>query len=254
MAGAADRATAGENRQPPPTGLALLVCAGAPEANAAIARLLEPFGNKLAIAESLAEAIERGARQNFDAIIVGASDADMLAAAPGVHAPLVAILMRGDRAPAATDTVLRWPLEADPFYRALEGVCVKPGSDADDAAALSPAIDAAAIAAVEQSVGGTRALVEILQCYIVTAEDLMTGLSKACQDDKWDEAARLAQDIVGSAGGLGLAAMTQAARRFARSAREGEDRHGLRNAAQGLWSEHLRAKRALAHLYPDVAA
>jgi signal transduction histidine kinase/HPt (histidine-containing phosphotransfer) domain-containing protein len=254
MAGAADAGSAGENQQGPPSGLSLLVCVGAPGANAVIARLLEPFGNKLAIAENLADAIERGARQNFDAIIVGAGDADMLAAVPGVHAPLVAVLMRGDRAPAATDTVLRWPLEADPFYRALDAVCVKPERDGDDAAALSPAIDAAAIAAVEQSVGGTRALIEILQCYIVTAEDLMTGLSTACQDDKWDEAARLAQDIVGAAGGLGLAAMTTAARRFAKSAREGEDRHGLRNAAQGLWTEHLRARRALRHLYPDLAA
>jgi hypothetical protein len=32
------------------------------------------------------------------------------------------------------------------------------------------------------------------------------------------------------------------------------DRHGLRNAAQLLWSEHLRAREALMQLYPDIAA
>jgi hypothetical protein len=59
--------------------------------------------------------------------------------------------------------------------------------------------------------------------------------------------------MVGAAGGLGLTAVTRAARLFAQKTREGENRHELRNAAQLLVGEHLRAKQALAHLYPDVA-
>ena len=64
-------------------------------------------------ADSMAEAVARAGQEHFDAIIAGAGDADMLAAAPGVKAPLMAVLLRGDRAPAATDVVLRWPVEAD---------------------------------------------------------------------------------------------------------------------------------------------
>jgi HPt (histidine-containing phosphotransfer) domain-containing protein len=252
MLGAADIKSAGESQRMPPTGLTLLVFLPVPGAGAAIAQLLEPFGNKLTIADSLADAIERGGKQNFDAIIVGAGDADMLAAAPGVHAPLIAVLLRGDRAPAATDTVLRWPLEADPIYRALDAVCVRP--DATPQTGAPPAIDAASFSALEKSVGGAAALLELLQCYLLTAEQLMSALSKACNDQQWDDAVRVAQDIVGAAGGVGLAAVTEAARQFARSARMDSDRHGLRNAAQLLWSEHLRAREALMQLYPDIAA
>ena len=68
----------------------------------------------------MAEAEELASQEHFDAIIASAGDADMLAAAPGVKAPLIAMLMRGDRAPSATDIVLRWPVEADQLYRALD--------------------------------------------------------------------------------------------------------------------------------------
>ena len=100
---------------------------------------------------------------------------------------------------------------------------------------------------------GVKTLIEILQCYIVTAEQLTNALAEACAEEKWDEAARLAQDIVGAAGGLGLAAMTQAARHFAQAARDGENPHELRNAAQMVVGEHVRARSALTNLYPDVA-
>jgi hypothetical protein len=78
-------------------------------------------------------------------------------------------------------------------------------------------------------------------------------LSGACAEEKWDDASRLAQDIVGAAGGLGLAAITQAARNFTRMTRENATRHELRNAAQVVAGEHIRARQALIHLYPEVA-
>jgi hypothetical protein len=52
---------------------------------------------------------------------------------------------------------------------------------------------------------------------------------------------------------LGLAAVTLSAREFARKARDGENRHELCNAAQAVMGEHLRAKQALIHLYPETA-
>ncbi len=53
--------------------------------------------------------------------------------------------------------------------------------------------------------------------------------------------------------GLGLLAITQAARNFATAARTGENRHELRNAAQLVVGEHVRARHALAQLYPEIA-
>ena len=202
--------------------------------------------------QSLPEAVQRAGREQFDAIITGASEADMLAAAPGNKSPLIAVLLRGDRAPAGTDTVLRWPVHADTLYHTLEQVCEKPETeDATRQAELPAPIDAVAFSTLEQSVGVT-ALHEILQCYITTAEQLTQALAEACAADKWDDAARLAQDIVGAAGGLGLSAVTQAARQFTAASRGGETPHDLRNAAQIVVGEHIRTKMALTQLYPDM--
>jgi HPt (histidine-containing phosphotransfer) domain-containing protein len=239
-----------ESPQTAPTGLSLLVFLRTPGLTAGLARLLEPFGNRLYKAETMAEAVEHAGRDHFDAIIAGATDADMLAAAPGVKAPLVALMLRGDRAPSATDIVLRWPVETDQLYRALHEI--HPEGEEGVPSDLPAAIDAEAFSTLEKSVG-VKTLVEILQCYVVTAEQLTEALAEACAQEKWDEAARLAQDIVGAAGGLGLTAITQAARRFAQAARDGQNRHDLRNAAQLVVGEHVRARDALIHLYPEVA-
>jgi hypothetical protein len=238
-----------ESQLPPPTGLSLLFLLSNPAVANATARLLEPYGNRVVRADSLAEAEERANREHFDAIIAGAGDADMLAAAPGVKVPLIAILLRGNRVPAATGSVLRWPVEADQLYRVLDQMCQPSDKKEPEAPA---AIDPVAFSTLEKAVG-VKALVEILQCYIVTAEQLTSALALACAEENWDEAARLAQDIIGAAGGLGLAAITQAARDFAKLAREGEDRHELRNCAQIVVGEHVRARQALVHLYPEVA-
>jgi HPt (histidine-containing phosphotransfer) domain-containing protein len=144
--------------------------------------------------------------------------------------------------------MLRWPIEADQLYRVLDQICRMPDHSETE---MHAAIDPVAFSTLEKSVG-VKALVEILQCYIETAEQLTGALADACSEDKWEEAARLAQDIIGAAGGLGLAAITVAAREFARLAREGQNRHQLRNAAQIVVGEHVRVRRALTQLYPEV--
>jgi signal transduction histidine kinase/HPt (histidine-containing phosphotransfer) domain-containing protein len=238
-----------ESRLMPPTGLSLLLFLPDPAVADTIESLLEPFGNRVVRAESLAEAEEQANRESFDAIITGAGEADMLAAAPGSKTPLIAVLLRGNRAPSATPNLLRWPVEADLLYHALDHVCeTKTQEDAANTAAIDPE----AFSTLEKSVG-VKTLVEILQCYITTAEQLTAALAEACAQEKWDEASRSAQDIIGAAGGLGLAAVTLAAREFARKARDGENRHELCNAAQAVVGEHLRARQALIHLYPEVA-
>ena len=242
-----------EMQQVAPHGIALLIFTPAPGVAPQIANLLEPFGNRVVIASSAADAARHASQERFDAIIAAASDADLLAAAPGVKAPLIAVLLRGDRAPAATDIVLRWPVTADALYRAIDAACIVPEDGAPpEEGELPAAIDATAFSTLEKSVG-VKTLIEILQCYIVTAEELTGALAAACAEERWDEAARLAQDIVGAAGGLGLSAVAQAARHFAQKSRDGQNRHELRNAAQLVVGEHVRAKRALTNLYPDVA-
>ena len=243
----------GEAPQVAPHGISVLVFAPQPNVAPQIVNMLEPFGNRVVVAASPAEAARRASQERFDVIIATAADADLLAAAPGVKAPLIAVLLRGDRAPATTDTVVRWPVSADALYHAIDAACVSPDENAPhDEAELTAAIDAVAFSTLEKSVG-MNTLIEILQCYIVTAEELTNGLAAACAEEKWDEAARLAQDIMGAAGGLGLSAVTQAARQFAQKTREGQDAHELRNAAQQVVGEHVRARRALTNLYPDVA-
>ncbi len=91
-----------------------------------------------------------------------------------------------------------------------------------------------------------KTLIEILQCYVVTAEQLTNALAEACAEEKWDEAARLAQDIVGAAGGLGLAAITQAARHFAQaSARRREPSRTAQRRPDGGGRTCPRARQAL---------
>ena len=244
---------ADEIQQIAPHGLALLIFAPAPNVAPQISNLLEPFGNRVVIAASAADAARYASQERFDAIIASAGDADLLAAAPGVKAPLIAVLLRGDRTPASTENVLRWPVTADELYHAIDAACIVPEDGAPlEEGELPAAIDAVAFSTLEKSVG-VKTLIEILQCYIVTAEELTNALAQACAEEKWDEAARLAQDIVGAAGGLGLGAVTQAARLFAQKSREGHNPHDLRNAAQMVVSEHVRARRALHNLYPDVA-
>lgn len=239
-----------ENTGVAPQGLSLLISVPAPNVAASLGNMLEPFGNRIVIATNAAEAAARASREHFDALLAGPTEADLLSAAPGVKAPIVAILLRGDRTPSATASVLRWPVTGHALFNALDSVCV-PHERTDENAALPAAIDAVTFSTLEKSVG-VKTLIEILQCYEATAEQLTNALANACAEEKWDEAARLAQDIVGAAGGLGLTAMTQAARHFAKANREGENPHALRNAAQIVVGEHLRARKALSNLYPDL--
>ena len=86
----------GEHPAAPP-GLSLLLSCARPT----IARHASPIcwsrsATAWSVAANLAEAVARAGRENFDAIISGAGDADMLAAAPGVKAPLIAVMLRGD--------------------------------------------------------------------------------------------------------------------------------------------------------------
>jgi signal transduction histidine kinase/HPt (histidine-containing phosphotransfer) domain-containing protein len=242
---------------PPPWNLVFLACAADEVLRTQLANLLEPFGNKLTFTVNAIETVTRAGQGEFDAIIATAADADSIAAAPSVKAPLLALLLSGQRAPAAAGETLRWPARAGALYSALRemlGRAADAGNPKDAASHDTiAAIDAPAFAALEKSLG-LATLIEILQSYIKTSEDLCNRFAESTQEEKWDDAARIAQDIAGAAGGLGLAALTAAARGFTHKAREHEGAHQLRNAAQSIVGEHERVRKALANLYPDLAA
>jgi signal transduction histidine kinase/HPt (histidine-containing phosphotransfer) domain-containing protein len=249
-------AAASTETSPAPTGLSMLVFVRDKAAECQLADLLEPFGNTLQCADGLADAVARAGRGRFDMILVGAPDADTLAAAPGFRAPLLAIVRGGERTPTCADNLLRWPAPAREIYAAIHAIRERgriesvPEPPPPNSAAV---IDPSAFADLEKSVGAAT-LVEILKSYIASAEGLCRALGEASTAARWEDATRLAQDIAGSAGGLGLTAMTAAARGFAQAARDGATPHDLRNTAQLIMWEHERVRRSLINLYPDLAA
>jgi hypothetical protein len=240
----------------PPWGLSVLVWIGDGPVRTKVVNMIEPFGNRVVVATDIAGAIGLAGREAFDVVIVSGEDADSMAAAPGVNAPLLALVWNGTRTPAAASQILRWPAGAGGLYFALRdllGRGADPGKATSDAQLATAMIDASAFAALEKSLGITT-LIEILHAYTKTAEELCASLDEAAHGESWDIAARVAQDIAGSAGGLGLSALTAAARGFAQKARDSDDSLVLRRAAENVVNEHRRVRLALANLYPELAA
>jgi signal transduction histidine kinase len=238
----------------PPSGLSLLVLLPDAEMYATVERLLTPFGNRIARAESLAQAATMSARGDYTLIIATASKVDALAAAPGQHTPILALVPREERAPDGADGVLRWPATPNALYAAIVGVTGMGGGEgtAKDGA-IAAAVDAKIIAELEKSLG-LKTLIDILQSYLLTAEELAVALNTATEREDWAQAGRLAQDFAGAAGGLGLTAIASSARVLAQGARDGANDRTLAAAVDDVLSEHRRVTEALRRLYPDLAA
>jgi signal transduction histidine kinase/HPt (histidine-containing phosphotransfer) domain-containing protein len=247
---------AASDPRPAPGGLAVLILAPDEASGRDLADLLEPFGNAVTLTPDLADAVAQASHRRFDAILVRAREAEALAAAQGGRSPIVALVENDATAPLSADAELRIPATAQTLYAALEAADAVPAArqaleppPTDSAAAIDPA----AFASLEKSIG-VQTLLDVLRSYIESAEKLCRALGEASHRDDWPEAARLAQDLAGSAGGLGLLAITAAARGFAQAARDGADPHDLRNTAQLIVWEHERVRRSLVHLYPELAA
>jgi signal transduction histidine kinase/HPt (histidine-containing phosphotransfer) domain-containing protein len=243
--------------QVPPSKQNFLIFTRDPGRDAQIARLLEAFGNQVRFADSLSDAIAASARASFSVIIVGAADADNWAAAPGVDAPVLALLGRGERMPMTAAEVMRWPAATNDLFAVLNALNERNRENDEPKPLLAPAelapIDADAFSTLEKSVG-LKSLLEILHSYVQNAELLCSGLTEACEAERWEDASRLAQDIAGAAGGLGLVAVTAAARGFTQKSRSGENADDLRSAAQTIVGEQARTRQALGNLYPDLVA
>ena len=240
----------------PPISLQILVLARDPTMRAAIDRMLTPFGNRLIFAENLGQASTISARNTFDAILSTASHVDSLSATPGHHTPILALAAWDERPPTGASHVLRWPASADALYAAVAMIIGEQSAKAKGRSKPERAgatLDAKAIGELEKSLG-LKTLLDILQSYMQTAESLAKSVTEASDRGDWAQAARLAQDFAGMAGGLGLTGMTVAARTLAQGARGGAGNDILGKAARDVLDEHRRVADGLRKLYPDLPA
>ncbi|MBV9331265.1 MAG: hypothetical protein JOZ55_06910 [Alphaproteobacteria bacterium] len=225
----------------------------ASEAHAKLRVMLEPFGNRVHAPEKLRDAVLAASRQDFDAIIVSGCDADAIAAAPGVKSPILGLVAMGERSPSGAHEIVEWPASSSALHAALATLQARgQEGSAEEGEARGP-LDAGAMSALEKSVG-TATLIDILHSYIETAEQLCRTLGNASEVANWDEAAKVAQDIAGTAGQLGLSSVTQSARGFASAARDGEAAEHLRTRASDVLKAHEQVCKALEHMYPELAA
>ena len=217
--------------------------------------LLTPFGNRITFVDTLIQASTMSTRGGYDMILATAGSVDVLAAAPGQRTPILALTARDERQPEAADGVLRWLATPDALYSAIaavvgEGARKKAGAKEQG---IEAAIDAKAIADLEKTLG-FKTLIDILQSYVHTAEELASAIFAASERQDWSQAGRLAQDFAGAAGGLGLVAIAAAARSLAQGARDGATANVLSAAADEVLSEDRRVREALRRLYPDLSA
>ncbi|MEY4879339.1 MAG: hypothetical protein RJB62_808 [Pseudomonadota bacterium] len=238
-----------------PSGLTLLAFLPDTEMRTTLEHLLTPFNNKISFAASLSETARLAARGDFALVVTTSGEIDALASMPGKHTPLLALARIDDRQPEAADTVLRWPTQPSALYAAIGFLMGSNDSkrEPSDADSDDGIIDATTFAELEKSLG-FKTLIDILQSYMATAEHLTTILSTTLEAQEWSDTARVAQDITGAAGGLGLTALTSAARALAQSARDGGDPASLAAAAGDVLAQHQRTRDALRRLYPDLAA
>ena len=240
----------------PPISLQLLVLARDPTMRSAIDRMLTPFGNRLTFADNLGQASTISARNSFDAILSTAGHVDSLSATPGHRTPILALAAWDERPPRGASHVLRWPASADALYTAIATIIGEQNAKAKGRAKPDKpeaALDARAIGELEKSLG-LKTLLDILQSYMQTAESLAKSVTAASDRGDWAQAARLAQDFAGMAGGLGLTGMTAAARTLAQGTRDGAANDILAKAARDVLDEHRRVADGLRKLYPDLPA
>lgn len=240
---------------PPPEGLRLLAFLDNDSAHKELEEILTPYGNHLTFARVPADLVAIAARSNFDAAIVRVDFADMLAGAPGVRLPILALVTpdTGNIHASGAGETRNWPCAAWHIYGALNHMLARELAQ-EEGHAPPPAevIDQAAITALEKSVGEDT-LIEIFRSYLESAEKIHAGLDCARNSEDLTPAEGLARDITGSASGLGFAAATLSARNLTAAFRDKESDLMIREKIDALIGDCERTKLALQALYPELA-
>jgi HPt (histidine-containing phosphotransfer) domain-containing protein len=114
------------------------------------------------------------------------------------------------------------------------------------------AFDEAGIVDLEKSVG-RPVLIDILSSYMAMAEEMMARIEAAIPGSDLGTVEQAARDLAGAASGLGLTALTAAARELSQSARRGSNIGAMASDVSALAELSSATHRQLASLYPDVA-
>ncbi|HYM18171.1 MAG TPA: ATP-binding protein, partial [Micropepsaceae bacterium] len=239
----------------PPRGLTLLAYVPDAVTRAMIERLLVPFGNRVTFAGTLAQAVTISARNGFAAVIAAAPNVDSIAAAPGQRTPILAIASPDDRPPAGANGVLRWPAAPHALYAAITALTGEHDTKIDPVheEKAEAAVDTKQISELEKSLG-LKTLLDIMQSFLATANELSQALAAASEREDWGQAGRLAQDFAGAAAELGLTTLASTARVLVQGARDGAKVDALSTAAANVITEHECVREALQKLYPELAA
>ena len=240
-------------------GLSLLAADDNPLHRAALERICVACNITLELAADGLEAIEAAGRSRFDAVLLdaqmavvgGVQAARMIRALNQRHAgPAILIACtEGDQAETDADGVADAILHKPYSVRSVSAALAAALSDGEEEGAF----DTGAIRELEQSVG-RPVLVDILKSYMTNAAELLTRIEAAAPVNDSTEMEQASRDLAGAASGLGLAALTAAARELSQAARRGDGGEALGQHVQSLTVLTEATNRRLTQLYPDAAA
>lgn len=236
-------------------GLRLLAADDNPLHRATLMQIFEDAELTCEIVEGGLEAVERAGRERFDVVVL---DAHM----PGVDGVQAARMIRAlrQRRSSAAILIVCTPDDVAEAEAALVGDAIlrKPYTAHSVLAAIARAVgeddaafDASGVLDLEQTVG-RPALIDILASFLASAADMTARIEAALPDCDSAAMEQVARDLAGAAGGLGLTALTAAARELSQAARKGEG--SLQSHADAVLGLAGQAHRALTTLFPDVGA
>ncbi len=240
-------------------GLRVLAADDNPLHRAALDRICATCGIEVELVTDGLEAVETAGRKTFDAVIldahmplVGGVQAARMIRALHQRQANSAILIAcpaGDHAEAEAsgfaDAILHKPYSVRAISSALAAAVSAEDSESG--------FDSNGVTELEQAVG-RPVLVDILKSYLVNAGELMARIETAAPNGDVEALEQAARDLAGAASGLGLAALTTAARELSQAARRGDAGAELTAHATALASLTLATHRQLTQLYPDLAA
>jgi CheY-like chemotaxis protein len=237
-------------------GLRVLAADDNPLHRQILARIFEDAAIAFEIVDNGLQAAEAAGKQAFDAILLdarmpmvdGIQAARMIRTLQQRHKGAAIFIACAEAdvaesdAGAVCDGILRKPYTAHGVVAVLAGVA----GDGEDRS-----FDAAGVLELEKTVG-RAALLDVLHSFLASAAEMTARIDAALPEQDSATVEQAARDLAGAASGLGLNALTAAARDLSQAARRAEGRLGARASAVAALS--TEAHQALAALYPDLAA
>lgn len=231
--------------------------------------ILTREGHEIAFVGDGFTAVEEVAKGGFDFVVMdigmpglsGTEAIRMIRALPGRgrDIPILALTAHGPDVLAraglkdAVDFYLRKPITPASFANAVAKIVTAKRRPAEPAAKTEkPALDTAQIARLAKNIGEAT-LVDVLQSYLGTVEEILARLDEAVAFADAPATGRAARDLAGTSADLGLVTLSAVSRALANTARQDGGAEKLAGEAETLKNEAARAREALIKLYPDLA-